>query len=92
MPNNHPEGITKFALNGFSVVIYKMNLANNKIQWVLNKRDWTQQDLSDRVGMYHGDISDIIAGKKKRLTLVNAAKISMELGYSIEYLWPGLFK
>ena len=69
-----------------------MNLADNNIQLVLDKRNWTQKRLADKVGMYQGDISDIIAGKRTRLTLVNAAKISKELGYSIEYLWPGAFK
>jgi len=68
-----------------------MNLTDNNIQFVLNKRGWTQQKLADKIGMYQGDISDIIAGKRTRLTLVNAAKISKELGYSVEYLWPGLF-
>ncbi len=69
-----------------------MNLKDNKIQWVLNKRDMSQQDLADRLGMYQGDISEIVNGKKKRLTLVTAAKISLELGYPVEFLWPGLFK
>lgn len=69
-----------------------MNLANNRIQWVLDKRNMTQQELAERLGMYQGDISEIINGKKKRLTLVTAARFSTELGYSIEYLWPGLFK
>lgn len=67
-------------------------LAYNRIQLVLDKRGMKQKDLADRVEMYQSDISDIIKGKRKRFTLVNAAKIANELGYSIEYLWPGLFK
>lgn len=69
-----------------------MNLAENRLQWVLDKRRMTQQDLADILGMYQSDVNDIIKGRKKRLTLVRAAKIAMELGYSIEFLWPGLFK
>lgn len=69
-----------------------LNLADNNIQFVLDKRGWSQQKLAEKVGVYQGDISDIALGKRTRLTLVIAAKISKELGYSVEYLWPGLFK
>jgi len=69
-----------------------MNLADNRIQWVLDKRGMTQQDLADIIGMYQSDVNDIIKGRKKRLTLVRAATIATELGYPIEFLWPGLFK
>lgn len=69
-----------------------MNLADNNIQFILDKRGWTQKKLADKVEMYQSDISDIVLGKRARLTLVNAAKIANELGYSVEYLWPGLFK
>lgn len=71
---------------------FKFDLKDNRIQWVLDKRNMLQEDLADMVGMYQSDISDIIHGKKKRLTGVNMAKISMALGYSVEFLWPGLFK
>lgn len=67
-------------------------LVDNRIQLVLDKRNMTQKDLADRIEMYQSDINDIIKGKRKRFTLVNAAKIANELGYSVEYLWPGLFR
>jgi len=69
-----------------------MNLADNRLKQVMKKQKMTQEELEEITGINQSDISKIIAGKKERLTLVNAAKISMALGHSIEYLWPGLFK
>lgn len=75
------------------MVINIMNLlADNKVQWVLDKRNMTQTELAERLNIYQSDVSDIILGKRKRLTLVMAAKIAVELGYSVEFLWPSLFK
>lgn len=71
---------------------FDFDLKNNKIQWVLDKRNMSQEELAEMVGMYQSDISEIINGKKRRFTLINAAKISIALGYSVEFLWPGLFK
>lgn len=67
-------------------------LRDNRIQEILEKRGMVQKDLADMIGLYQSDISDIIAGKVKRLTLVRAAMISVALGYSMEYIWPSLFK
>ena len=69
-----------------------MNLGDNNLQWILDKRGMTQKNLHELTGIHQSDISEIIAGKKKRLTLVSAAKISNALGYSIESIWPKLFK
>lgn len=81
---------------------YNNKLANNKLQEILDKRGMSQQDLADLINynqrgthepkFYQSDISDIIKGKVKRLTLARAAKISVAVGYSVEAIWPALFK
>lgn len=57
----------------------------------MKKQGITQVDLEKITGIAQPDISEIILGKKERLTLVNASRISKALGYSIEYIWPKLF-
>ena len=69
-----------------------MDLSNNRIKEVMKKRDIIQEDLEKMTGITQGELSLIIAGKKKRVTFINIAKISIALGYSVEYLWPGVFK
>ena len=68
-----------------------MNLVNNRLQSILDKRGLTQKDLAKMTGLYQSDISEIMAGKKQRMTLVTAAKISTALENSVEHIWPGLF-
>ena len=58
----------------------------------MEKQGITQKDLSKMTGIHQGDISLIMNGKKERLTLISAAKIADALGFSIEYIWPGLIK
>jgi len=67
-------------------------LKDNKIQYILDKRDMSQKDLAATLGWWPSDISDIVNGKVKRLTLIRASMISVALGYSVEYIWPTLFK
>lgn len=73
-------------------------LADNIIQEILDKRGMTQKDLSEilrkryRLKIYQSDISQIINGRVKNLTLVRAAAISNALGYSVETIWPSLFR
>lgn len=67
-----------------------MNLTNNRLQSILVKQGLKQKDLAEMTGLHSGDISEIVAGKKQRLTLMTAAKIALVLGHSIEYIWPGL--
>lgn len=69
-----------------------MNLADNRLKRTMATQKMTQKELEELTGIDQGDISKLCAGKLERFTLVNAAKISMALGHSIEYLWPGLFK
>jgi hypothetical protein len=76
-------------------------LKDNRIQEILDKRGMSQQDLADLINEYFGktskklyqsDISDIIKGKAKRLTFVRVAQISIVLGYSVEAIWPSMFR
>jgi len=73
-------------------------LADNIIQEILDKRDMKQKELARilrtqyKVKVYQSDISEIINGRVKNLTLVRAAAFSMALGYSVEAIWPSLFK
>ena len=67
-----------------------MDLKYNKIKQIMRKQNLTQKELAEMTGISQGDLSKIIAGKKERLTLINAAKIAMALGFSIEYIWPHL--
>ena len=68
-----------------------MDISNNRLQLILDRQGLTQKELAKMVGMHQGDISEIAAGKKERLTLKTAAKIAVALGNSVEYIWPGLF-
>lgn len=68
-----------------------MTLGSNKIKQIMKKQGITQVELEEMTGISQGDLSKIIAGKKVRLTLMNAAKISNALGHSVEYIWPKLF-
>ncbi|MDA8224203.1 helix-turn-helix transcriptional regulator [Desulfosporosinus sp.] len=68
-----------------------MVLRANKIKQIMKKQGITQVDLGKITGIAQPDISEIILGKKERLSLVNAAKIAKALGYSVEYIWPKLF-
>lgn len=67
-----------------------MTLEDNRIRQIMRKQGITQKELGDLTGISQGDLSRIIAGKKVRLTLINANKIAKALGYSIEYIWPYL--
>lgn len=73
-------------------------LADNRIQEILDKRGMTQKDLvlilrsQYKLKVYQSDISEIINGRVKNLTLVRASSFSMALGYSVEAIWPSLFK
>ncbi len=67
-----------------------MDLKHNRIKQIMRKQNLTQKELAEMTGISQGDLSKIIAGKKERLTLINAAKIAMALGFSIEYIWPHL--
>ncbi|MFZ3132728.1 MAG: helix-turn-helix transcriptional regulator [Desulfosporosinus sp.] len=69
-----------------------MVLKANRIKQIMKKHGITQVDLEKITGIAQPDISEIVLGKKERLTLVNAAKISKALGYSMEYIWPKLFE
>jgi len=57
----------------------------------MKKQGITQVDLERMTGIAQPDISEIVLGKKERLTLVNASKIAKALGFSVEYIWPKLF-
>lgn len=77
---------------GGDAMKFDPKLADNRIQEILDKRGMSQKDLADILGWWPSDISDIIHGKVKNLTLVRATKISVVLGYSTEYIWPALYK
>ena len=68
-----------------------MVLGTNRIKQIMKKQGITQKDLEEITGISQGDLSKIIAGKKERLSLATAAKISKALGYSMEHIWPKLF-
>ena len=67
-----------------------MVLRANRIKQIMRKQNLTQKDLEEITGIDQSDISKIISGSKKRLTLINAAKIAKALGHSLEYIWPHL--
>jgi len=68
-----------------------MVLKANRIKQIMKKQGITQVDLERMTGIAQPDISEIVLGKKERLTLVNASKIAKALGFSVEYIWPKLF-
>lgn len=77
-----------------------MDLVDNRLQEILDRRGWSQKYLADlvtkmhpdKVKLHQTDISDICLGKAQRLTLVRAASIAVTVGYSVEHIWPSLFK
>lgn len=77
---------------------FDTKLADNNIQAILDRRGMTQSDLARilrnkyHVKVYQSDVSEIINGRVKNLTLVRAAAFSMALGYSVEAIWPSLFR
>jgi len=64
----------------------------NRIKKIMKKQNLIQEELAEMTGIDQSDISKIIAGKKERLTLINASKIAKALGHSLEYIWPHLLE
>lgn len=67
-----------------------MDLANNNIRLMREKRGWSQYKLAEIAKVDQGDISRAEAGKLEGITLVKAARIANALGKPIEYIWPDL--
>ena len=85
-------------IRGGETMDFDPRLVDNRIQEILDKRGMTQKELARilrthyKVKVYQSDISEIINGRVKNLTLIRAAAFSLALGYSVEAVWPSLFK
>ena len=90
----HQDRLQDFINPSWKMILWwceRVDISNNRLQLILDRQGLTQKELAKMVKMHQGDISEIAAGKKERLTLKTAAKIAVALGNSVEYIWPGLF-
>ena len=83
--------IFHFYVELISLVVSAMDFTVNRIKQIMKKQGIIQADLAEITGISQGDLSKIINGKKERVSLMSAAKISKALGYSVEHIWPKLF-